>query len=200
MLQTRAVLSVGAIRALLPVAGRIDRLSEVFAAVVCWGLLANALLIAGNAITRKLFAVAWGTAFDMQWHFFSAVVLLMAAAALRRDEHVRIDIFAHRLGERGLARLDLAGFLLVLLPVCVAMVWFCGQQFVQSLVAGETRATRESVSALPAWIIKGFIPLGFLLLALQGSAEAVRCMAALKGVAARPIHRSQLMQRRDDEC
>jgi TRAP-type mannitol/chloroaromatic compound transport system permease small subunit len=182
----------------LRVADRIDRLSEFCAATVCWGLLANALLIAGNAISRKVFAAAWATAFDMQWHFISAVVLLMAAAALRRDEHVRIDVFADRLGERGLARLDLIGLLLVLLPVCLAMAWFSGQQFVQSFLAGETRATRESVSALPAWIIKGFIPLGFLLLALQGAAEAIRCVAALKGIAARPIHRSQLMQRRDD--
>lgn len=186
-------------RALLCVAAQIDRLSEFFAATVCWGLLANALLIAGNAISRRLFAAAWPTAFDMQWHFFSAVVLLMAAAALRRDEHVRVDVFAHRLGERGLARLDLAGIVLVLLPLCIAMVWFSGSQFLQSLLAGETRATRESVSALPAWIIKGFIPLGFLLLALQGLAEAIRCAAVLKGTAARPIHRSQLMQRRDDE-
>lgn len=173
-------------------------LSEFFAATVCWALLANALLIAGNAISRKFFAVAWSTAFDMQWHFFSAVVLLMAAAALRRDEHVRVDVFAHRLGERGLARLDLAAIVFVLLPVCLAMVWFSGGQFVQSFLAGETRATRESVSALPAWIIKGFIPVGFLLLALQAAAEAIRCVARLKGVAARPIHRSQLMQRRDD--
>lgn len=135
----------------------------------------------------------------MQWHFFSAVVLLMAAAALRRDEHVRIDIFAHWLGERGLARLDLAGLLLVLFPVCLGMVWFSGQHFLQAFQSGETRASRESVSALPAWIIKGFIPLGFLLLALQGVAEAIRCVAALRGVIVRPIHRSQLAQRRDDD-
>lgn len=185
-------------RILLRIAAGIDGLSEFFARTVCWGLLANALLIAGNAFSRKLFAAAWATAFDMQWHFFSAVVLLMAAAALRRDEHVRIDVFAHRLGERGLACLDLGGIVLVLLPVCIAMVWFGGELFLQSFLAGETRATRESVSALPAWIIKGFIPLGFFLLALQGVAEAVRCIAALKGLAARPIHRSQLMQRLDD--
>lgn len=189
----------GAIRALLPIAAWIDRLSELFATTVCWGLLANALLITVNAVSRKLFSVAWPTAFDMQWHFFSAVVLLMAAAALRRDEHVRIDIFAHRLGERGLARLDLVGFLLVLLPVCLAMAWFSGQQFLLALVTGETRASRESVSSLPAWIIKGFIPVGFLLLALQGTAEAIRCVAALKGIVVRPIHRSQLMQKADDD-
>lgn len=186
-------------RSLLRIATRIDRLSEISAAVVCWALLANALLITVNAIARKFFSVAWPSAFDLQWHFFAAVVLLMAAAALRRDEHVRIDVFAHRLGERGLARLDLVGLLVVLLPVCLAMVWFSGGQFLHSLLAGESRLSRESVSQLPAWIIKGFIPLGFLLLALQGLAEAIRCIAALKGFIRRPIHRSQLVQRGDDD-
>lgn len=181
-------------RILLRIAARIDGLSEISAAVACWALLANALLITANALTRKFFSIAWPTAFDMQWHFFAAVVLLMAAVALRRDEHVRIDVLAGRLGERGMARLDLAGILLVLLPICLAMVWFGGGQFVRSLLSGETRASRESVSDLPAWIIKGLIPLGFLLLALQGTAEAVRCVACLKGLVARPIHRSQLMQ------
>ena len=38
------------------------------------------------------------------------IVLSMAAYTFKRDEHVRIDIFhAHRLGERGLAWLDLFG-------------------------------------------------------------------------------------------
>lgn len=190
---------LNSLRPLQRLADGIDGLSEVTAAIVCWALLANALLIAGNAVSRRFLSVAWGTAFDLQWHFFAAVVLLMAAAALRRDEHVRIDILSHRVGERGMAWLDLVGLIIVLMPVCFAMVWFSGLQFIHSLLAGETRATRESVSALPAWIIKGFIPLGFSLLALQALAEAIRCVAFLKGVAARPVHRSQWIESRRDD-
>lgn len=171
--------------ALLRIAARIDRLNEASAQIVRWGLLANALVIAANAFSRKLFAAAWPTAFDLQWHFFAAVVLLMAAYTLQRDEHVRIDVFANHLGERGLAWLDLVGIVLVLLPICALMVWATTPEFVYSLVSGETRATRESNSALPAWIIKAFIPAGFLLLGLQGIAEAIRCVACLKGVRGR---------------
>lgn len=177
-------------QALLSSAAQIGRLSELFARVICWGLLANALVITGNALARKFFSVAWPSAFDLQWHFFSAVVLLMAAAALRRDQHVRMDILAYRLGERGLAWVDLIGVTLVVLPVCIVMVWIGGEQFWSSILAGETRASRESGSNLPAWIIKGFIPLGFLLLAFQGLAEAVNCLAALKGIVRRPIDRN----------
>ena len=181
-------------RMLLLFADKIGRVSKTFASVVRWALLANALLITVNAFTRAFFSMAWPDALDMQYHFFAAVVLLMAAYTFQRDEHVRIDIFAHRLGERGLAWLDLIGILFVLLPVCVAMAWISWPEFLSAFVHGETRFTRESTSDLPSWIIKGFIPLGFILLGLEGTAEAIRCIAALKGILQRPVHRRQLIE------
>lgn len=170
---------------LLLLAARIDRLSEATSNVARWALLLNALVVASNAVMRTFFSIALPSAFDLQWHFFAAVVLLMAAETLRRDEHVRIDVFANRFGERGLAWLDLVGIVAVLMPVCLAMVWIGGGDFLRSFLSGESRATRESVSALPAWIIKGFVPAGFLLLAIQGFAEVIRCVALLRGVARR---------------
>ena len=178
---------------LLRFADGIDRISGAVAGIVKWALLANALLIAGNAFSRKLFSVAALTIYDLQWHFFAAVVLLMAAYTLRRDEHVRVDLLAHRLGERGMAWLDLGGILLVLLPLCLLMVWVTVPPFLHAIVAGETRASRESLSDLPAWIIKSFIPAGFLLLGLQGIAEAIRCAACLTGLIRRPVHRRGLI-------
>lgn len=181
-------------QSLLAVAGAIDRLNQRFAQIARWALLADALLIAGNALSRKLFSVTAPVIFDLQWHFFAAVVLLMAAYTFQRDEHVRIDIFSQRLGERGMAWLDLAGIVLFLLPVCAALIWVTWPQFATSFAAGETRATRDSLSDLPAWIIKGLIPLGFALLALQGVAEAIRCVASLRGIAPRRPRRGKLFE------
>lgn len=178
----------------LRLAGAIDRLNGGIARVVRWALLANALLITANAFSRAFFSMAWSDALDMQYHFFAVVVLLMAAYTFQRDEHVRIDIFAQRLGERGLAWLDLCGIVLVLLPVCAAMAWISWPEFFTAFVHGETRFSRESTSDLPSWIIKGSIPLGFALLGLQGVAEAIRCVAVLKGVLRRTVHRRQLIE------
>ena len=181
-------------RILLRLAEIIDYLSEGVARIVRWGLLVNAVVIAGNAFSRKLFSIASSSAFDLQWQFFAAVVLLMAAYTLKRDEHVRIDILAPRFGERGLAWIDLFGILFVLLPMCAAIIWVSGPHFFEAFLAGESRATRESTSSIPAWIIKGFIPLGFFLLGLQGIAEAIRCIACLNGTISRPVHRRQLIE------
>lgn len=165
----------------LRVAGQIDRANRRLAALVRWGLLANAVLIAGNAFSRKLLGVASSTMYDVQPHFFAAAVLLMAAYTLQRDEHVRIDVFSGWLGPRGLAWLDLVGIGVVLLPLCVVAVWVTVPEFARSFAAGETRGSRESLSTFPAWIMKGMIPLGFFTLGLQGVAEAVRRSAFLAG-------------------
>lgn len=178
----------------LRLANRIDALSVGCARIVRWGLLLNALLIAGNALTRKLFSVAWPVMFDLQWHFFAAVVMLMAAYTLQRDEHVRVDVLASRWGERGMAWLDLVGIVVVLVPLCLAAAWITTPPAWLAFVAGETRGSRESLSTLPAWIIKGLLPAGFVLLAIQGLAEAIRCVAALRGRMRRPLHRRRSEQ------
>lgn len=170
----------------LRAADRVDQGNRWLAFGVRWGLLANAVLIAGNAFSRKLLGVASSTMYDVQPHFFAAAVLLMAAYTLKRDEHVRIDVLSGFLGQRGMAWLDLVGILLVLLPLCVIAVWVTWPQFVVSFMTGETRGSRESLSRFPAWIMKGMIPLGFFSLAAQGLAEAIRCIAFLARVQPRP--------------
>lgn len=177
---------MGGLQTALRAADGIDWANRQLALFVRWGLLANALLIAGNAFSRKFFGVASSTMYDVQPHFFAAAVLLMAAYTFKRDEHVRIDVFSGFLGARGMAWLDLVGVALVLMPLCIIAVWVTWPEFVTSLVTGESRASRESLSRFPAWIMKGMIPLGFLTLAAQGAAEALRCIAFLAGVAARP--------------
>ena len=76
----------------LRIAGSIDSANNAIAGIVRWAVLANAVLIAGNAVSRKLFSVTAPVIYDLQWHFLAAVVLLMAGYTLKRDEHVRVDL------------------------------------------------------------------------------------------------------------
>lgn len=184
-------------KVLLRIARAIDTVSESVAGVVRWALLLNALLMAANVFARKIFAYSIVEIFDLQWHFFAAVVLLMAAYTLKNDEHVRVDIFAQRLGERGLAWLDLFGIVLILVPLCALMVWATTPPFIASLAPKATRESVDGISHIPVWIIKSFIPIGFLLLTLQGVAEAIRCVACLNCVIRRPVHRRQLIDQVD---
>ncbi len=169
-----------------------EQVTDRVAAVVRWSLLIDVMLIAGHAFSRKFFGIAHNFVLDLQWHFFAIVVLLMAGYTLKRNEHVRIDIFSHRLGDRGMAWLDLAGFAFFLLPLCLAMVWFSWPVFVMAFKAGEF--SREVVGGVPRWVMKGLIPIGFSLLAIQAVAEIIKCIGCLKGWWPRPVVRNKLVE------
>ncbi len=169
-----------------------EQVTDRAAAIVRWSLLIDVVLIAGHAFSRKFFGIAHNFVLDLQWHFFAAVVLCMAGYTLKRNEHVRIDVFSHHLGERGMAWLDLAGFALFLLPLCVAMTWFSSPIFIAAFKAGEF--SREVVGGVPRWVMKGLIPVGFGLLAVQTVAEIIKCVGCLKGWWQRPVVRSQLVE------
>lgn len=139
----------GRLRVALRAADAIDRANRRLAFFVRWGLLANALLIAGNAISRKFLGVASSTMYDVQPHFFAAAVLLMAAYTFKRDEHVRIDVFSGLLGPRGMAWLDLAGIALVLLPLCAIAVWVTIPRRRQR----HRHGYRNASSAIPAVVL-----------------------------------------------
>ena len=165
-------------QAALRAADTIDWANRRLAFAVRWGLLANAVLIAGNAISRKFFGVASSTMYDVQPHFFAAAVLLMAAYTFKRDEHVRIDVITGHFSKRTQVWIDLVGYLLFLLPVCALIVYYGVPFFRYSLATGESSS---SAGGLIVWPAKLLVPVGFALLLLQGLSEIIKRIAFLAG-------------------
>ena len=52
---------------------------------------------------------------------FAAMVMFGASYTLKRNEHVRVEIFYLYLNERGQLWLDLIGAMVFLIPVCVLL-------------------------------------------------------------------------------
>ena len=114
---------------------------------------------------------------DVQWMLFSAVFLLGAAWALAEDAHVRVDVLYGRLSIRRRALVDLLGTLLLLLPFCALLLWASWPAVVASVALREGAL---DAGGLVRWPVKLLVPLGVVLLALQGVAQAVRAAAALR--------------------
>src|SRR5207237_8650510 len=100
----------------------------------------------------------------------AALFLLAAAWTLKEDGHVRVDVFYAGASPRTKALVDLAGALLLLLPFCVAVIWFSLPYVARAWAILER--SRET-SGLPlVFLLKTLIPLFAVMLALQGVAQA----------------------------
>ena len=74
--------------------------------------------------------------------------------------------------------LDAVCGIVFLVPVCLLLAWLSWPFFMQSFLVNEGS---NNAGGLLRWPIKLALPLGFLLLALQGSSEIIKRFAALKG-------------------
>ncbi len=150
---------------------RIGRLANM---LVLWSCLVSA----GNAMFRYAFSLSSNGFLEIQWYMFAVMVMLGTSYTLRRNEHVRVEIFYLYLSERGQLWLDLIGTIAFLVPSCLLMIALSWPFFLQSYEVGEWSSNS---GGLLRWPIKLVIPVGFALLALQGLSEIIKRIAALKG-------------------
>lgn len=165
--------------ALLRVSGAIDAINERIGRAVMWLILVAVLISTANAIVRKLLDTSSNAWLEAQWQMFGAVFMLCAAYTLLRNEHIRIDIVNSYFPKLVRDWIDLLGHLLFLLPFVSLMLVDGWPFFVASWRIGE-----QSMNAggLPQWPAKLLVPLGFLLLLLQGVSEAIKRIAVLRGL------------------
>lgn len=170
-------------RTLLGLSRGIDRLNRALGRGVAWLLVVMVAIGAFNAIARysqrytelQLSSNAW---LELQWYLFSLVFLLGAPWALRRGDHVRVDVLYGGLPERGRWWIDLVGGVVFLIPFCVFAIWISIDFVVDSWVEGEMS---NDPGGLPRWPLKPVVPIAFGLILLQGISEICKRVALLRG-------------------
>lgn len=166
-------------QALLDASRWIDIINERIGKWAAWlGLLA-VIVCTGNALARYALNQASNAWLELQWYFNSAVFLLIAGYALRRNEHVRIDVFNARLSHRARAWIDIIGGLFFLLPTAIIIAWFAWPTLVTSW---EINEYSSDPGGLIRWPMRLLIPVAFALLALQGLSEVIKRIAFLRGM------------------
>ncbi|HQA33153.1 MAG TPA: TRAP transporter small permease subunit [Casimicrobium huifangae] len=164
---------------LLALSKAVDKLNTGIGWLMMWMIFASTVISCVNAIVRKAFDIGSNAFLEVQWYLFATSFLLAAGYTLLNNEHVRIDVVSGRFSKRGQIWIDIIGFVLFLLPVCFAVLWFSMPWFLQALRSGETSA---NAGGLILWPVYAMLPLGFSLLLLQAFSELIKRFAFLKGL------------------
>lgn len=164
---------------LLQLSKWIDSLNERIALAISWALLVAVLICAGNALVRYLLNTSSNAWLEIQWYLFGAIFLLTASYTLRRNEHVRIDVLVGRFSMRTQVWIDIAGFLLFMLPAAVLILYLSVPYALDSI---SSREVSSNAGGLILWPAKVLIPIGFLLLTLQGLSELIKRIGFLRGL------------------
>jgi TRAP-type mannitol/chloroaromatic compound transport system permease small subunit len=174
--------------ALLSLSKAIDALSEWVGKSVAWLILAAVLISAGNAIVRKAFNASSNGLLEIQWYLFAAVFLLAAGYTLLRGEHVKIDVIFGRFSKRTQIKIEIFGFIVFLLPFVYAVLVEFTPLFLKAFHSGEMS---ENAGGLIRWPVYAMVPLGFVLLGLQGVSEIIKRLGFLMGLCADPTIKKQ---------
>ncbi|HFC53068.1 MAG TPA: TRAP transporter small permease subunit [Gammaproteobacteria bacterium] len=161
------------------IARTIDQLNEYLGRAVAWLTLGMVLITFAVVVLRYAFNLGWIAMQESVTYLHAAVFMLGAAYTLKRDGHVRVDIFYGKMGRRGQAWVDLAGALLLLLPVAGFIVWISWGYAAASWALLE--GSREQGGLPGVFLLKSLVPALGILLLLQGVSQAVNSLLVLTG-------------------
>ena len=148
----------------------IEAVTEWVARVFSFLMVAASLLIVVEAIRRYAFDSPTIYGLEMTIFLCAVTYLMGGAYALKLGAHVRVDILYNRWSPRTKAIIDLVSAPLFFGSVG-AMFWFGADWAIKAIVGGYTT---QSVWAPTIWPVRMAIPLGCLLLLLQGIVASIR--------------------------
>ena len=165
-------------RLALRLADRIDSLNAQIGRAAAWLVLVVVLLQFALVVARYLFGLGSLWLSETVIYAHATLFLLAGAWTLSVGAHVRVDIFYADASLRAKAVIDLIGAVLLLLPFALVLLWLSWPYVERSWAILEHS---QEASGLPlVFALKTLIPLFAVLMALQGLAQAIRAVEALR--------------------
>ena len=160
---------------------QIERVTCAFGRVGAVLILMLILAMSYEVVMRYAFNAPTMWAYEVAAMLMGTSFLVTIAYAMVTESHVRVDFLYARVGLRRQALIDLAGYLIFLLPLALWLTWGLWNYLVQAYASGET--TGQSAWNPVVWPFRVAYVVGFVLLSLQIVAEILRCVLVLRGQA-----------------
>jgi TRAP-type mannitol/chloroaromatic compound transport system permease small subunit len=90
-----------------------------------------------------------------------------------------VDLLYGNVSERTRLWIDVFGFIFFMLPAVMLLAWMTWPFFLDSWVRDEGS---PNAGGLLRWPVKLLLPVGFVLLTLQGFSELIKRIALLRGI------------------
>ncbi|MBE3637928.1 TRAP transporter small permease subunit [Mangrovicoccus algicola] len=155
-----------------------DALSAWFGKAFAWLILMMALGTGYEVFVRYVLNSPTAWAFDVSFIMYGTLFMMAGAYTLSRDGHVRGDFLYRLWSPRWQARIDLVLYLLFFFPGVLALI-FAGWKYAsRSWQYGEVSV--NSPAGIPIYQFKTVLVAAGLLLFIQGIAQVMRCLLAIR--------------------
>jgi C4-dicarboxylate transporter, DctQ subunit len=148
----------------------VRRLTDAAAAVAAASVLLSLVLVCYSVAMRYLAGAPEPWVDEMVGYVLVASVMFAIAEALRRGEHISVDLLTQKLGRRAQRGAHVLGLVAVAASAVILVVegW--------DMVAFSRMVGIRSVGYLdlPIWTVQAMVPLGGLLLLMAALAELLR--------------------------
>jgi TRAP-type mannitol/chloroaromatic compound transport system permease small subunit len=159
----------------------IDRVNIWVGRFVAWTTALVVAVVFVDVVMRYAFRTSFVFTQELEWHLFAFIFLIGAGYTLLKDGHVRVDIFYQRFSPKGQAWVNLLGVIFFLIPGCL-MILLTSLNFVYTSFA--VMEGSPDPGGIPfRWLLKACIPVGFILLLMQGLSLGIKSLLVILGAA-----------------
>ena len=155
-------------------ANRLDTLIMRIGQITSWLIFILVLLVAGDVLFRYFFHISSIAEQEFQWHLLAAIAIFGSAYTFQQKEHVRVDLFYHNYSKNVKRWMNILIPLIIILPFCAFIIYLSSDYVLQSYANNEVS---PDPGGLPyRYLVKGLIPLGFILIFIQGLAVLLKAI------------------------
>ncbi|MDD9929210.1 MAG: TRAP transporter small permease subunit [Rhodospirillaceae bacterium] len=146
--------------------------------IACLLLVPMLAVMVYEVVARKLFVAPTLWAYDISRMICGAMFMAGAAYALLKGVHIRADFLYRLMPQKRQAAIDLALYILFYFPALIVFFWISADYFWDSFIKGER--SMDTTWAPLLWPGRIAMPMGALLLIIQGVSEALKCVYAIR--------------------
>lgn len=150
----------------------IHRLIDTVGRSAAWLTLAMVAVTCVTLVLRYGFDMGAIMLQESVLYMHGAVFMLGFSYTLQHDEHVRVDLAYSRMSDRRRSMVNLAGHLVLMTPLCLALIFFSLEYVVNSWSILEGSQEVDGIRGV--YLLKTLIPASACLLLLQTGLLAMR--------------------------